>query len=456
MNGFMDNREPFRVLMFPWLGYGHISPFLELAKKLSQRNFSIYLCSTPVILNSIKKKFSLKFSPSIQFLELHLQTLPNLPPSLHTTNGLPPHLMNTLKEAFDLASPDFTLILKTLKPDLLIYDFLQPWAPKAAAELKIPAVEFISSSSTMTAYMLHAFKKPGIKFPFSSIYYRDYEMARIEKQESSTPVEKLEEDKKRVRDCFYLSCDIVLIKSFKEIEGKYSDYITNLTGKKIVTLGPLVQEPTLDDEESELITWLNEKEKKSTIFVSFGSEYFLSKEDLLEIAYGLENSKVNFIWPIRFQKGEDIDLEEALPKGFFNRVGNRGKVFKGWAPQAKILEHSSIGGFVSHCGWSSVMESMKYGVPIITMPMHIDQPINSRLVEDVGIAVEVVRDSNGKLHREEVAAIINQVVLDKDGELVRQKAKDMKEMLYSKGDEEIEEVAKELEKLCAKKTHSFT
>lgn len=449
MNGFMD--KPFRVLMFPWLGYGHVSPFLELGKKLSQRNLVIYLCSTPVVLNSVREKLSPEFSSSIHFLELHLPTLPNLPPCYHTTNGLPPYLMSTLKEAFDLASPDFTLMLKSLKPDLLIYDFLQPWAPKAAAELKIPAVEFISSSSTMTAYMLHVFNKPGVKFPFSSIYYRDYEMDRIEKQESSIPVEKLEEDKRRVRECFYLSCDVVLIKSFKEIEGKYSDYITSLTGKIVVSLGPLVQEPSLDDGKSELITWLNEKEKKSTIFVSFGSEYFLSKEDLLEIAYGLENSKVNFIWPIRFQKGEKIELEEALPKGFFNRVGNRGKVFNGWAPQAKILEHSSIGGFVSHCGWSSVMESMKYGVPIIAMPMHIDQPINSRLVEDVGIAMEIVRDSNGKLHRKEVTAIINQVVLDKDGELVRQKAKDMKEMLCAKGDEEIEEVAKELKKLCSKK-----
>ncbi|KAM3291123.1 hypothetical protein P3S67_019412 [Capsicum chacoense] len=363
--------------------------------------------------------------------------------------------MNTLKEAFDSSSLEFTLILKTQKPNLLIYDFLQPWAPKADVELDIPAVEFISSSSTMTAYMLHTFKNPGIKFPFSPIYYRDYEMDRIKKQESSIPVEKLEEDKRRVRECFYLSRDIVLIKGFNEIEGKYSDYITNLTGKKVVPLGPLVQEPTPDDENLELITWLNEKKKKSTIFVSFGSKYFLSKEDLLEIAHGLENSKVNFILPIRFQKGENLELKEALPKGFFNRVGDRGNFFEGWAPQAKILEHPSIGGFVSHCGWSSVMESIKYGVPIIAMPMHIDQLINSRLVEDFGIAVEVVRDSNGKLRREEVAAIINQVVIDKDGEFVRQKEKDMKEILCSKGDEEIEEVAKELKKLCDKNTRNF-
>ncbi|KAK4368001.1 hypothetical protein RND71_011793 [Anisodus tanguticus] len=173
------------------------------------------------------------------------------------------------------------------------------------------------------------------------------------------------------------------------------------------------------------------KKRRNPQSASFGSEYSLSKEDLLEIAYGLENSKVNFIWPIRFQKGEDLELEEALPKGFFNRV----KVFKGCPPQSKILDLSSIGRFVNHCGWSSVMESMKYGVPIIAMPMHIDQPINSRLVEDVGVAVEFVRDSNGKLHREEVAAIISQVVLDNDGELVRQKGK---------GYEEIEEVGKAL------------
>lgn len=43
------------------------------------------------------------------------------------------------------------------------------------------------------------------------------------------------------------------------------------------------------------------------------------------------------------------------------------------------------------------------------------------------------------------------MVLDKNGELVSQKARDMKEMLCSKGDEEIDYVAKELEKLCAKK-----
>ena len=46
------------------------------------------------------------------------------------------------------------------------------------------------------------------------------------------------------------------------------------------------------------------------------------------------------------------------------------------------------------------MESMKFGVPIIAMPMHLDQPVNSRLVEALGVGVEVKRDTNGRLERE--------------------------------------------------------
>lgn len=58
---------------------------------------------------------------------------------------------------------------------------------------------------------------------------------------------------------------------------------------------------------------------------------------------------------------------------------------------------------------------MKYGVSIISMHIHIDQSINSRLIKDAGNVVKVVRDSNEKFHSEKVATIINQVVLDKDG-----------------------------------------
>ncbi|KAL2477994.1 UDP-glycosyltransferase 91B1 [Forsythia ovata] len=447
------NRKTLHVLMFPWLAHGHISPYLELAKRLAKRNFIIHLCSTPANLSSIKHKIGEKFSFSIRLVELHLPRLPQLPPCYHTTNGLPPHLMPTLKRAFEMAAPDFADILSTIRPDLLIYDFLQPWAPLAAALHNIPAVEFITSSSSMTAYMFHFFKHPGVEFPFPTLFYRDYEIVHLTNLLESAADEQV---KKHAFQGIQRSSKIVLVKGFREIEAKYSDYLSSLIGKKIVPVGPLVQDPTHENDSSEIIEWLDKKDKNSTVFVSFGSEYFLTREDMVELAYGLELSNVNFIWVVRFPKGKKIILEEALPLGFLERIGERGLVVEGWAPQAKILNHASIGGFVSHCGCSSVMEGMKFGVPIIAMPMHLDQPLNARLMEDIGVGMEVVRDLFGDLQREEVAAVIRHVVVETGGESIRKNARDMSEKIRIKGDEEIDEVVQQLVQLCAiKKRNGF-
>ncbi|GFP89860.1 beta-d-glucosyl crocetin beta-1 6-glucosyltransferase, partial [Phtheirospermum japonicum] len=159
-----------------------------------------------------------------------------------------------------------------------------------------------------------------------------------------------------------------------------------------------------------------------------------------------------FVWVVRFpNNGLNLPLDEALPEGFLERVGGRGRVLEGWAPQAKILGHESTGGFVSHCGWNSVLEGMSFGVPIIALPMHLDQPINARLVENVGVGVEVTRDENGVLHGERLADLIKKVVVENGGELVRKTAAGMREKLISKGDEEIDEVREELMALIKNK-----
>ncbi|XVE75544.1 hypothetical protein DITRI_Ditri12bG0102200 [Diplodiscus trichospermus] len=372
----MDGRQKrMSVLMFPWLAHGHASPFLELAKKLIKKNFFIYFCSTPVNLNSIKPKISRKHSLSIQFVELHLPSLPDLPPHYHTTNGLPPHLMNTLKKAFDMSSLAFDNILKTLNPDLLIYDFIQPWAPALALSHNIPAVHFLCASAVIASFFFHTIKKPCQAFPFPEIYIDD------------------------------------------ALKTKFSNLLENssvLLNKKTVPTGPLVQDPTEeDDEKKQIFEWLSKKTKSSTVFVSFGSEYFLSKEEREELAYGIELSQ---------------------------------------APQAKILQHSSIGGFVSHCGWGSVMESLKFGVPIIAVPMHLDQPLNARLVDDIGVGLEVRRNKDGSLERKEIAKVIKEVVAEKDGEKMRSKARELNNHIKKKGDEDVDEVVEELIQLCEMKT----
>ncbi|GAA0160679.1 glycosyltransferase [Lithospermum erythrorhizon] len=447
-----ETQNTLRILMFPWLAHGHVSPFLELAKKLANtKNFTIYLCSTPIILTPIKKKFEGdNNSSSIKLVELHLEESTDLPSSFHTTNGLPPHLMDNLKQALHNSIPNFKKILEVLKPDLLIHDALLPWAADVVLERNIPAVDFITSSTVMTCFFYHMYKNPkgkGNDFPFvDSIHFRPYEKHHLEGL-----IAAIEKPHPKKETSVYRSSDIVLVKGMKDIEGKYSEYLSEMCGKKIILVGALVQEPNQDDENSFIIKWLNEKSEKSTIFVSFGSEYYLSDEEREEIAHGLELTKVNFVWVVRFPKdpkGKEIKLEESLPTGFLTRVGDRGLILNGWAPQAKILEHPSIGGFVSHCGWNSIMESMKYGVPIIAMPMHLDQPINSRLVEEVGIGIEVVRSDNGKLLKEKLVEVIDKVVIKEEGKFVRMKAKNLCENMTLSGDEEMDEAVKEILRLC--------
>ena len=65
------------------------------------------------------------------------------------------------------------------------------------------------------------------------------------------------------------------------------------------------------------------------------------------------------------------------------RTKGKGMVVREWVPQVKILGHPSTGGFMSHCGWNSCVESISMGVPIAAWPMHADQPFNAVLITKV-------------------------------------------------------------------------
>ncbi|XP_022883779.1 UDP-glycosyltransferase 71A15-like [Olea europaea var. sylvestris] len=107
-----------------------------------------------------------------------------------------------------------------------------------------------------------------------------------------------------------------------------------------------------------------------------------------------------FLWSLRKPPPKDSiedpseyeNPEEVLPKGFLQCTAGFGKVI-GWAPQVAILSHPSVGGFVSHCGWNSTLESVWCGVPIVAWPMYAEQHANAfELVKDLGIAVEIKMD----------------------------------------------------------------
>ncbi|KAK3205775.1 hypothetical protein Dsin_019821 [Dipteronia sinensis] len=333
--------------------------------------------------------------------------------------------------AFDAAKPAFREILKALKPDLVIYDIFQPWAPQVAFELNIEAIMFLTCSAASLCFLLHYSKCPDMEFPFP-------EMSNIFLETDFTKVNQFINisvngmmNKDRCLECHARSSKMILIKTSREMEAKYVDYLTLLLGKQMVPVGFLVQEATNIDH-TEIMDWLSKKEPSSVVYVSFGSEYSLTEEEMEEIAHGLELSQVSFIWIVRFRNRDKSTIDEALPEGFQERVGGRGLIVEGWVPQAEILRHPSVGGFVSHCGWGSTLEAIMSGAPIIAIPMAVDQPFNAKLVVDIGTGIAVPRE-NGKLTRAEVANVIKQVVLQQ-GKQMRQKANELSNRMRDKMD----------------------
>nr|Q5NTH0.1 RecName: Full=Cyanidin-3-O-glucoside 2-O-glucuronosyltransferase; Short=BpUGAT; AltName: Full=UDP-glucuronic acid:anthocyanin glucuronosyltransferase [Bellis perennis]BAD77944.1 UDP-glucuronic acid:anthocyanin glucuronosyltransferase [Bellis perennis] len=434
MDSKIDSKT-FRVVMLPWLAYSHISRFLVFAKRLTNHNFHIYICSSQTNMQYLKNNLTSQYSKSIQLIELNLPSSSELPLQYHTTHGLPPHLTKTLSDDYQKSGPDFETILIKLNPHLVIYDFNQLWAPEVASTLHIPSIQLLSGCVALYALDAHLYTKPLdenlAKFPFPEIYPKNRDIPKG----GSKYIE-------RFVDCMRRSCEIILVRSTMELEGKYIDYLSKTLGKKVLPVGPLVQEASLlQDDHIWIMKWLDKKEESSVVFVCFGSEYILSDNEIEDIAYGLELSQVSFVWAIR--------AKTSALNGFIDRVGDKGLVIDKWVPQANILSHSSTGGFISHCGWSSTMESIRYGVPIIAMPMQFDQPYNARLMETVGAGIEVGRDGEGRLKREEIAAVVRKVVVEDSGESIREKAKELGEIMKKNMEAEVDGIVIEnLVKLC--------
>ncbi|XP_057773757.1 beta-D-glucosyl crocetin beta-1,6-glucosyltransferase-like [Salvia miltiorrhiza] len=441
------NQTSLSILMFPWIAHGHIYPYLELAKNLSNHNFQIHYCSTLINLTSIKK--TLATSPTLgvplRLIELRLPATLDLPPELHTTKNAPPTLIPKLHEAFHRSRSNFYAIISSLKPDLLIYDCFQPWAASTASALGIPAVYFSVSSAATYSFHHHLYTVKNSPFPYDAMYLRGHE----ERAFKRTIVGKiLEEDEQEHAFAFFKqSREIVLIKTSRILEGKYIDYLSLLCKRIQIPVGSLItsSSSTKDDDDDQtkmIMKWLSGKKRFSTVFISFGSENYLSNDQMREIAKGLEICGVNFIWVVRCPRGEAAAAVE-LPEGLLER----GMIVE-WAPQERILGHPSTGAFVSHCGWSSTLESIHFGVPVIGLPLKVDQPFNARLMVEVGVAVEVARDGDGNFGGGAFADAVNEVVGGKIGEGMRVRAKELSERMRREEEMLIGEAARQLRRIC--------
>ncbi|KAJ3691321.1 hypothetical protein LUZ61_020485 [Rhynchospora tenuis] len=255
---------------------------------------------------------------------------------------------------------------------------------------------------------------------------------------------------------FLLCCktDAMLVNTVEELERKWIDMFAKTLQIPIFPIGPLIGELNRASSSAgtEIIEWLDLHPPASVLYISFGSQNSIHKNQMLELALGLEASRRPFIWVIRPPSGsnaKDEFKDEWLPDGFEKRMKEeyRGFFVHGWAPQLAILSHKSTGAFLSHCGWNSVLESLNAGVPLIGWPLGAEQHFNVMILVEMEICVQVAKGNmeNSEVKKGKVNDVIEMVMGDNDkGRVMREKAKIIREMFKGAWKEESCSSAKEL------------
>ncbi|CDY67034.1 BnaCnng53280D [Brassica napus] len=384
------------VAMFPWLAMGHLLPFFRMSKLLAQKGHKVSFISTP----------------------RNIERLPNLPSSLSsfiTFVSFP--LQPSLKSAFDLLQKPLTEFLQEESPDWVIYDYAAHWLPPVAAELGISKAFF----SIFNAASLCFLGPPSLLLEGVRSTPEDFTVVPPWIPFQSNMAYHTNGVSDSARFGYSISeSDAVFVHTSTGFEPEWLGLLKDLYRKPVFPTGFL---PTDTEDEVEgdktwvgIKKWLDKQSINSVVYVALGTEASLPPAEFTELAHGLEKSEVPFFWVIR--------NESQILDGYVERVAGRGMVNVGWVPQVKILSHSSVGGFLTHCGWNSLVEGLGFGRVPILFPVLNEQGLNTRLLEGKGLGVEIPRDEEkGSFDSDSVAHSVRLAMVDDAGESIRAKTK---------------------------------
>ncbi|KAM0821907.1 hypothetical protein ACQ4PT_071862 [Festuca glaucescens] len=394
------------VVVFPWLAFGHMIPFLELSKRLAAKGHAVAFVSTPRNLARLPP-VPASLSTLLRFVPLPLPAVEGLPEGAESTADLPPDKVELLKKAMDgLSGPLAAFLADAVavgrSPDWIVLDFCHHWVPHIADHHKAD-------------WYAGAFRANASGFS----------------------------DMERVWHIFE-RCRLTIYRSCHELEPRMFALHAELYRKPAIPAGILL--PGDRDEEHrqsspgvarpQVLRWLDSQPPKSVIYVALGSEAPLTLQNIHEIALGLELAGVCFLWALRKPADTEND-DELLPSGFEERTQARGAVCTGWVPQMEALAHGATVAFLTHCGWGSTIESFAFGLPLVMLPFIIDTPMIARAMAARGIGVEVARDeSDGSFNRDGIAAAVRSVMVEEQGKAFATNARKLKELVADKGSQE--------------------
>ncbi|KAL5794449.1 hypothetical protein ACOSP7_003043 [Xanthoceras sorbifolium] len=421
------------VLIIPYPIQGHINPMLQFAKRLASKGVKTTLATT------IYLSKSMHTDPASS---IAIETISDG----YDEGGF---LQAESPEAY-LASLKFvgseTMAMLIKKFDSigqpvtgLVYDGFLPWVLDVAKQFGLLGAAFFTQTCAVNSIYYHV-HRGLLKLPFSGHDFSLPELPQLQVSETPSLVYDMGENPaafdllvnqfSNINDA-----DWVLFTTFYKLEEKVVEWMAKLW--KMGTIGPTLPSMYLDKrleddkdygislfkpKTSACMSWLNDKPSGSVVYVSFGSIAVLKQDQMGELAWGLKGSNCYFLWVVRESK------ETKLPKNFIEETSEKGLLVN-WCPQLEVLAHESIGCFVTHCDFNSILEALSLGVAMVAMPQWTDQPTNAKYVEDVwGTGMRALSDEKGIVGRQVVEKCIKEVMEGEKGRKMKENAKKWKKL----------------------------
>ncbi|CAK8537698.1 unnamed protein product [Lathyrus sativus] len=422
------------LIFIPAPGIGHLVSSLQFAKLLinTHTNLSItVLCIQfpGILISDSYIKSALASEPQIQLIDLPQVQRP--PEELLKS---PEFFILTFMESL---IPHVKATIQTILSDKvvgLVLDFFCVSMIDVGNELGIPSYMFLTSNVGFLSLML-SLQNRRIEDVFDE---SDHDRQLLIHGFSNLVPSNVLPDAVFNKDGGYVAyykyaerfrdTKGIIVNTFSDLEQFSIDALSNHDEKipPIYAVGPLLDlkgnpSAKLDQAQRDLILkWLDEQPYKSVVFLCFGSiGISFGPSQIREIAFGLKNSGIRFLWAVKSPPEEFLEWMKLEGKGMICE----------WAPQVEILAHKAIGGFVSHCGWNSILESLWFGVPILTWPIYAEQQLNAfRMVKELELAVELrvdYRKGSKDVMAEEIEKGLKDL-MDRDN-IVQKKVQEIKE-----------------------------
>ncbi|KAF3328510.1 UDP-glycosyltransferase 73C6-like protein [Carex littledalei] len=400
-----ESNKPHFVLVPLLAAQGHLIPMVDIGCILAERGVRVSLIITPANADRIKPtiKRAKEANLAIEFVELSFPNVKfGLPPGCDSIDSITDRgLYRAFFEAIYSLDEPLEAFLGSLErpPDCMITDMCNGWTGPVARKFGIPRVIFhgpccfyISTDYNLVHHKVY----DSITDENEYVIVPEFPI-KLQVTKNQTPGflnSPLFEDMRKQCLEEELTADGVVINTFLELEQLFVENYEKVIGKKVWTIGPICLynkdfemkvgrgNKEAIDQSHRVLTWLNSRDAASVLYISFGSLAYTNPQQLMEIGNALEALNKPFIWAIKKIEMKP-EVENWISAGFEERTKDRGLIIVGWAPQMVILSHQAVGGFITHCGWNSLLEAISVGVPMITWPRFADQFVNEKLIVDV-------------------------------------------------------------------------